>query len=457
MGDSPDKQGVTSTIGVSMTIPAQAVTTPSEAAAPAVAPDVATLLSMSPEESAELIRQAESGSFKPMPITPAEPAPAPAQQPEAVTPPATVQAPAQSTMPAPVNAPAPAEQTPEQLLEAEIMKIMHPNDQPPAAPQTQEGQQQPEVQEQMIQDPESGQMVPLSALLALRKENKELKESNSRLEGYREAASQFAPANVNAPPAKTPEKEIEELQDYNRRVSENFNVQRKKLAAMVDSGDLSMVDFLDREELLRQQTQSLQTKLSTRMNSIQEEANRPTPEQVRQMVENDPYLVSNTEALVQRNPWINNLPDATFEALRQAALASMKELKLPVNETSQSVWNMRQAMVNIGQQYGYDRAFLQPMTAPAPAPQPAPQHPQMPNMTLPTGNQAAVTAQQRAEKLQLSNSHPPSPAMTGLSNLNGSSQPFQSAAPNVEGMTALEIANSLPKETLDRILYGQYA
>lgn len=422
-------------------------------------PGMADLLSLSPEDAAKVLHLAESGttaletpqSQQPQPA--ATPQQAPQAQPQ---PQATPQDPG---MPDAVNAPGVPQPSEAERLEAEFAAMMAGTTpaQPPAPGQPQAPAASQTPPEQMVQDPETGQQVPLSALLAIREENRKLKEENLKLQGYKEAASQFSPQGARQPATKTPQDQIAELNEYSRRVSDNFTTQVEKLAELYDKGDISYVDLVKKQNALRVQTDDIMGKITGKARELERVASAPTPEQVQQMAENDPYLVSNTNVLVQQNPWINNLPEAAFENLRLNALDSMKQMGLPVDSSVQSIWNLRQAMVNVGRNFGYDRAFAQPAQGQPQAPQQAPaaQQQQAPVMQ-PPANPLAVTAQQRANKLQLANSHPPSPSWTGATSPQGVPG-MNGMTPNIEGMTPLQIANALPKDTVDRLAFGEFA
>lgn len=429
------------------TTPAAPVQTP--APKPVESLGVADFMSMDEAALDRLINEAANPGQPPQPAALA-PAPAVAVPAPLTTPAMVPGAPSAPPMPATVNVPPLPPTDPNKALEAEIAAALANPSAPPAQPTAPPAQPAAPVAappEQMVADPATGKMVPLSALIAQRQETQGLKERLANLEGQLDVLKR-QPAPADQPPVRTVDDELNELHTMGQKLDTNLRTQVATLAKQYDEGHItSLVQYEEKKAQLERQTSELRDRIFQRVNVLNEEKNRPNPEAVERMVLSDPYLTNATAGLTANNPWVNNLPQPTFDALYSAAINEMQSMGLPVEQTPASTWNLRNAMVEVGKRYGYDRAFAQPVATPAAG------QPQQPPALVTQPN-----AEQRAAALVLANQQPPSMALAGVSNVNGAPDGVGSpAGMMLDGLSPQQIASMMPPEVLERMAFDKYA
>lgn len=439
-------------------LPAPSVTTiPAATTPPAKSVDsmgVADFMSMNDNDLDKLIAQASTPASV-LPVT------APAAAPATVTPtpPAATAQPQPSpaaALPAAVNVPPAPPADPLKALEAEIAATLAPSTTTPAAAPAALSSAPAAAPaaapaEQMVQDPETGKVVPLSALLHQRKENQELKERLAKLEGKIEVLQPASPQP--AAPTRTVDDELTELHDYETRLERNLRDQTKALAKQYDEGHItSLVQFEEKKAELTDKTAEIRRRISDRVRILDTEKAKPSPQAMEKMTLADPFLTSATTALVAANPWVDNLPEATFNVLRDHATSEMEQMKLPVDFSPASVWNLRNAIVEMGKRFGFDRAFAQPITPTAAAPAAGGQ-PAAP--AAPAVDSLLITPEQRAAKLVLANLHPANPSVAGTTPAGSEVSPLPGA--QLDGMTPQQLATMLPAKTLEKMAYGDFA
>jgi cell division septum initiation protein DivIVA len=188
-----------------------------------------------------------------------------------------------------------------------------------------------------------------------------------------------------------------------------------------DSGEIGMA------ELKRQERQLLKER-----DAIVAERSRPSPEQVAQQIQSDPYLAEKTAQLEAANPWLDNVPPAIVQhSLLPLAYQILAEQGIKPGADVRSTLVLRHAVVHAGKILGLDqRAGQQPQANSLPV------DPRPP----------APTPEQRRQKLDLARTHPPAMASAGTGAATGQTYTTE----DIDKMSDVDLA-ALPASVLEQL------
>lgn len=320
-------------------------------------------------------------------------------------------------------------------LESEIAKLLggEESKKEDATPTQQpaEGEQQPAS---TAQGGDEQDKVPVSVVVAMRQEMADLKNELSYLKGKSDASQQ-----PSQPQGKTPQQELDEYQNYKRTAKAQLLAKEDELAQRFDDTDLSLKDFLAEQRKLKAAYERVEQQLDGKISELTQAINKETnPEsEAPSYASEDPSLMILTQQLAGQNQWVDNVPEAAFQALQRDAVNQLQAKGVKIDNTPSSIWALRQAIVHIGKTYGYDKAFA--------GQSPAPVNQQQ--------VQTTPTAQDRKKALETAGQVPPTLSQAGVRDTNTAS----GTPANLDGMSAAEVAKVMPAETLDRLLYGDNA
>lgn len=261
----------------------------------------------------------------------------------------------------------------------------------------------------------------------LEEENEKLALENARLRGFAEGVT--SKGTTSTP--ETTKDPIAEIESDLATLNSDKDLAIINIAKEFDEGKITMVEAEQRKAAVFKNVDAIKAVLNTRLEEAKSVPQQPI-EEIHRTVNSDPRLQQATAKLVADNPWLNAVPPEATELLKQIATQEMVKAGIPNVPTVESTWQLRQRIAMVGQRLGYDKLQVQ-ATTPAKATPPAP----------------AVTPEQRKEKLDLAAAHPPAPGVGGTTALGTDAI---GAVVNDQSVSVRDLAKTLPKDTLERVL-----
>lgn len=308
---------------------------------------------------------------------------------------------------------------------------------------------QPEDQQP---EPQKQANIPAGRFNEVNEEKKALQEERDRLmQEMREMREQMQymkgrvdtlatmpqqPASQQQQPQVDP---IEQLNTQLQQATQAYNSSIDAIADQFDKGKIGMAEYKQKERELNEKFGKIQNNiLSKRRQVVNQQDRNPQAEEDRLL--KNPWLVSQTEKLVQANPWLDGMPDPVFDGLEQTARRMCQEQGATLTGP-RGAMNIRKAMAAIGRHYGYDRVYGTSANG-----QGQPGQPQggQPMRTFPT-------ARQRADKIDLSNNHPPH-VSDGGTGIPGDGTSYTNE--QMESMTDDQMLAMLPEAKLAQMRGG---
>lgn len=256
----------------------------------------------------------------------------------------------------------------------------------------------------------------------LEEENLALKEKVAFLSGVAAGAkvAESKPATPSVDPIQEVVAKIQEL---------DATVERQILdaSAAFDAGDIGMADYEKKKASILKNASIIKGGLYKKRDNLIAERNRPSPEQVLQQIEGDPDLQAATRNLVADNPWLSDLPDAQYDDLAELAVIRLKKQGYEIRQDSETQWNIRWTIAQMGKELGLDRLYSPSVSTPAPKT----------NGYTPTPNEVA--------KKKMAAQQPPIPTLGGVTAPVKINENI-----DVDKATIDELAN-LPASTLQKM------
>ena len=260
-------------------------------------------------------------------------------------------------------------------------------------------------------------MVPVTAVQAERQKRQDVEEAYRKQVAttlyYKGVADGRLPipqgGEQQQPPARTD------------RVKD-IRAEQRELSKQVDAGTLSTEEYEAQRQTLDDEL------LEIREQRLLDEAKRSMPQSG-----HDLYLETQTAKLETENPWVKNIPGDEMESLipfARKALATKGIDMKSINGTPAGDYRLREALIDIGKEFGFDKRYAAAPAAGTPA---APAPPVV----------ARPTEAQRKEKEALAASAPPTPVGTTAPVTTWSEE-------RVASMDALDLEN-MPMSELRRI------
>lgn len=195
---------------------------------------------------------------------------------------------------------------------------------------------------------------------------------------------------------KQQEDPLRVIDDTLNKLQETTDAQIKEIWEKADEGELKLSEARAEEAALLRRAQKVANVWQSRRNEIVSERNRPDPQAIHQRIINDDTLQARTEKLREANPWIDNLTDRQLKTCETEALNSLREEGVSLSADAESTWILRKRIAEVAKELGFDSVSAPPAQQQA----------------LSQGRQQP-TAQQRKEKIELQNNHPPATAKAG--------------------------------------------
>ena len=309
------------------------------------------------------------------------------------------------------------------------------------------------------QDDDAGKTptIPKARFDEVNGERKELKgkvsESEQELERLRQQAAKDAeekaylkgllegrgainqPEGYTSTGGKPPVDKLKEFDDDLVKLDKDRKEAIKNLAKEYEDGKITMPDMIERQENINASAAELRRRIESVKHEYVQQANAPKHEDVKASINADPRLQTATKALFDKNPWIGHIPPAGAEVLLGLATQAMVKDGHKNEPTVESTWMLRQYMVKVGKDLGYDKLA----TAGA-------------SNTNANGNtdktKAQPTAEQRKAKLELASELPPAPNLGGSANLPTDAL----GGIDYNSVGVRELSAMLPKETIGKLL-----
>lgn len=275
-------------------------------------------------------------------------------------------------------------------------------------------------------------------------ENRQMREQLAYLKGKEDGGQgSQQDGKPEEPQQPSAEQQVQAIDNRIKELNSQYNSDVDKLAAQFDDGALTMVEWQKKSREIQQQANAAYNQLSSQKQQVIDKANEPSFEQVQQNINNNPALVDATEKLAQANPWFEAIPETAVDMLNHQALQRLQSQGHIVEPTVESTWAIRQTMVAIGKELGWDSVYGSTTPAGTNTPpantgngqQPAPGQP---------------TAQDRKDKLDLAKSHPPSVNQAGVGLPTSSIDYFSNDA--LDKMSASNMSDNLSTAQIEKLL-----
>lgn len=265
-----------------------------------------------------------------------------------------------------------------------------------AAAAAEEAEQEPEVEGEEGEEGEQQeggeeqpqQFVPLNAVLAEREKRQAAERELERLRGFKEGVT-----------ARGGEQTQQQEQQRQPTVAD-IDKQIDALSDEFDEGKINMRTFKERERALQDQR-----------SAIIEAKNRPQQQgmSMEDIIRNDSVVGTETDRLVEENPWLKNVSEEDLKALEPIAYRELAREGVQMKKSPRHTIILREKLVEIGNRMGYAERY-----APAPARTQQRQQQQRPQGQGQGKGQDNLrtqpTVQQRKAKIAEAGRHPPAPS-----------------------------------------------
>lgn len=269
----------------------------------------------------------------------------------------------------------------------------------------------------------------------LRIEREERRKSDERAAELARQLGQRETAQSSAPtaPAQPAAPQIDPVDVLNQAIIRLANEKEQKeldIAREYDKGKMSEEEKLLAYRKLEKEYAASVSPLYNQRNQIIERKNAPDPEILEKQILEDPWLVSQTEQLIKANPWLSTVNEELYATLEEAAYKRLQAEGKNIAPDVAGTWLLRQKIAEVGASFGLAGSTATPAQQPA-----AP---------------LSREAQQRLDKINLANNHPPSLAAVGAA------VPYQPDITIDEKTDPKKLAETLTEEQLVKLTTGGY-